>query len=72
MNVRPIIFAMANPNPEISMEQALEGGCFIYGSGKSNMPNQITNSLAYPGIFRAVNQHNIRKITDSMKIQAAK
>lgn len=66
MNPNPIIFALANPYPEISQQEAVEGGCFIYGSGKNNKPNQISNSLVYPGIFKAINEHNIRKITPEM------
>ena len=72
MKPKPIIFALANPIPEISQEDAVEGGCYIYASGKNNRPNQISNSLVYPGIFRAINQLNIRKITPEMEIAVAK
>lgn len=72
MNAKPIIFALANPTPEISQEEAVEGGCFIYASGKNNRPNQISNSLVYPGIFLAINQHTILKITPEMEIVVAK
>ncbi len=71
MNADPIIFSLANPIPEISQQDAMEGGCFIYGSGKNNKPNQISNSLVYPGIFRAINEHDIKMITMEMKIKAA-
>lgn len=71
MKPKPIIFALANPFPEISQEDALENGCFIYASGKNNRPNQISNSLVYPGVFRAINAHNILKITPEMEIMIA-
>lgn len=71
MNDKPVIFALANPYPEINREDALDGGCYIYASGRSDRPNQISNSLAYPGIFKAINEHGIRQITYQMKIQAA-
>ena len=62
MKPKPIIFALANPVPEISPEEAVEGGCYIYASGKNNRPNQISNSLVYPGIFKAINELDILKI----------
>lgn len=71
MNIKPIIFAMANPDPEISKKDAMQGGAFIYGSGRSGQPNQISNSLVYPGIFKAIKDHGIRQITQSMKHMAA-
>lgn len=71
MRPKPIIFALANPTPEISQEDAIEGGCYIYASGKNNRPNQISNSLVYPGIFRGINEHNIRRITPEMEIAVA-
>jgi len=64
MKSKPIIFALANPEPEISREDAIEGGAFIYGSGRSGEPNQISNSLVYPGIFKAINDHHIMQITN--------
>lgn len=54
MNEKPIILALANPDPEISLDDALEGGAFIYGSGRSDFKNQINNSLVFPGIFRGI------------------
>lgn len=51
MNEKPIIFALANPDPEIDMQEAVDAGAFIYGSGRSDYKNQINNSLVFPGIF---------------------
>ncbi len=67
MNEKPIILALANPDPEISLDDALEGGAFIYGSGRSDFKNQINNSLVFPGIFRGIHQHDIPEITEEMK-----
>lgn len=72
MNKKAIVFAMANPIPEIMPEQAKKAGAFIVGTGRSDYPNQINNVLAFPGIFRGALDHNVRKITDNMKIKAAK
>ncbi len=72
MNEGAIIFAMANPTPEISAEEAISGGASIYASGRSDLPNQINNSLVFPGIFRGAIDARVSKITDEMKIKAAK
>lgn len=71
MNKDPIIFAMANPDPEISPDEAREAGCLIYGSGRSDYPNQINNSLVFPGIFRGIHTHNLPAITNEMKLATA-
>lgn len=71
MNEKPIIFAMANPIPEIMPEDAKEAGAFIVGTGRSDFPNQINNVLAFPGIFRGALDIKASKITEKMKIQAA-
>lgn len=68
----PIIFAMANPTPEIMPEEAIRAGAAIVGTGRSDYPNQINNSLAFPGIFRGALDHRVRRITDKHKIAAAK
>lgn len=68
----PIIFAMANPTPEIMPEEAIKAGAAIVGTGRSDYPNQINNSLAFPGIFRGALDNRVRKITDKHKIAAAK
>ena len=64
MNPKSIIFALANPNPEISEKDAIDGGAEIYASGRSDQKNQISNNLVFPGIFRAISEHNLREITD--------
>lgn len=71
MNPQPIIFAMANPNPEILPQEAKEGGAFIVGTGRSDFPNQINNVLAFPGIFRGALDVRASDITDAMKKAAA-
>ncbi len=71
MAPNPIIFALSNPEPEISMQDAKSAGCLIYGSGRSDLPNQINNVLAFPGIFRGALDCRARKITPKMKLAAA-
>jgi malate dehydrogenase (oxaloacetate-decarboxylating) len=71
MNSKPIIFAMANPVPEIFPEEAYENGAFIIGTGRSDYPNQINNLLVFPGIFRGALNAKAKKITNYMKISAA-
>lgn len=66
-----IIFALANPTPEILPDEARAGGAAIIATGRSDFPNQINNVLAFPGIFRAALDHRLPKITDAMKIAAA-
>jgi malate dehydrogenase (oxaloacetate-decarboxylating) len=68
---RPIIFAMANPTPEIVPELARKAGAAVVATGRSDYPNQINNSLAFPGIFRGALDNRVRKITDAMKMRAA-
>ncbi|MBR4496466.1 MAG: NAD-dependent malic enzyme [Acholeplasmatales bacterium] len=72
MNDKPIIFAMANPNPEISYDDAVEAGAYIVGSGRSDYPNQINNVLAFPGLFKGALEVRARKINEEMKLAAAK
>ncbi len=67
-----IVFAMANPMPEIMPDEAKRGGALIVGTGRSDFPNQINNSLAFPGVFRGALDRNIRKITTAMKIKTAR
>jgi len=71
MRERPIIFALANPEPEIVPEEALKAGAFIVATGRSDFPNQINNVLAFPGIFRGALDHGIRRFTDGMLLHAA-
>lgn len=72
MKPDPIIFAMANPVPEIMPEEAKKAGAFIVGTGRSDYPNQINNLLAFPGIFRGALDARARQITEKMKLEAAK
>ena len=67
----PIVFALANPTPEIMPDVALEAGAAIVATGRSDFPNQVNNSLAFPGIFRGALDARVRNITDDMKIAAA-
>ena len=67
----PIVFALANPVPEIMPDVAKQAGVAIIGTGRSDFPNQVNNSLAFPGIFRGALDHGIKKITDQHKLAAA-
>lgn len=71
MSKDPFIFAMANPDPEISYEDAIAGGAYIVGTGRSDYPNQINNVLAFPGLFRGALDANSTQITESMKVVSA-
>ncbi len=72
MAPQAIVFALANPTPEIMPDEAKKGGAMIVATGRSDFPNQINNSLAFPGIFRGALDHKVRRITDEMKLKAAK
>jgi malate dehydrogenase (oxaloacetate-decarboxylating) len=71
MNKDPIVFAMANPIPEIMPDIAKKAGVKIMATGRSDYPNQVNNALAFPGIFRGALDNNVRKITTEHKIAAA-
>ena len=71
MSENPIVFAMANPNPEIGYDDAKEAGAYICGSGRSDYPNQINNVLAFPGLFKGALMAKAKKITEGMKLKAA-
>ncbi len=71
MSKKPIIFALANPTPEIMPDEAKKFGAYISASGRSDFPNQINNSLIFPGLFNGVLKHNIRKITNEIKLNCA-
>lgn len=71
MKENPIVFAMANPEPEIKYEDAIEAGVAVMGTGRSDFPNQINNVLAFPGLFRGALDVRARKITEEMKLAAA-
>ena len=68
---KPIVFAMANPSPEISYEDAQKTKIAVFGTGRSDYPNQINNVLAFPGIFRGALDVGAKKITEEMKIASA-
>ena len=68
----PIIFACANPTPEIFPEDAKAGGAKVVATGRSDYPNQVNNVLAFPGIFRGALDCRASDINDAMKIAAAK
>ncbi len=72
MKPDPIIFALANPVPEILPEEAYDAGALVVGTGRSDFPNQINNVLAFPGIFRGAINVRAPRITASMKIAAAR
>ncbi|MFB8608387.1 NAD(P)-dependent malic enzyme [Enterococcus casseliflavus] len=71
MNEKPIVFAMANPTPEISYDIAKQQGVAVMGTGRSDTPNQINNLLAFPGIFKGALASRATEITTAMKIAAA-
>ena len=71
MNKDAVIFAMANPTPEIMPEDALAGGARIVGTGRSDYPNQINNVLVFPGLFKGALEAKSKKITEEMKLAAA-
>jgi malate dehydrogenase (oxaloacetate-decarboxylating) len=72
MNEKPVIFAMANPTPEIFPDEAKAGGAYIVGTGRSDFPNQINNVLAFPGIFRGALDARAKDITIEMQLAASR
>lgn len=70
MNADPIVFALANPNPEITYENAQKWGVRIIGTGRSDYPNQVNNLLAFPGIFRGALDVRATDINEAMKVAA--
>ena len=72
MAEKPILFPMANPNPEITYDLAKESGAYIVGTGRSDYPNQINNVLVFPGIFKGALAVRAKAITEEMKLAAAK
>ncbi len=72
MNKDSIIFALANPTPEIMPDEAKEAGARIIGTGRADFPNQINNVLVFPGIFKGALSARVKDISDEMKIEAAK
>jgi len=72
MSNDPIVFALANPDPEISLTEAKKTKIKVFGTGRSDYPNQINNVLVFPGIFRGALDSGAKQITDNMKIAAAR
>ncbi len=72
MAPQPIIFALANPTPEIMPDIAKAAGAAVVATGRSDFPNQVNNATAFPGIFRGALDNGVKKITDEHKIAAAK
>jgi len=72
MGSEPIVFALANPEPEILPPQALAAGARIVATGRSDFDNQINNSLAFPGLFKGILASGCVKITDEIKLECAK
>ena len=70
MHRDPIIFAMANPTPEIMPDEAKEAGALVVGTGRSDFPNQVNNVLAFPGIFRGALDVHAKEINEEMKLAA--
>ena len=68
----PVVFAMANPVPEIMPDEAKAGGAAVVGTGRSDYPNQINNVLAFPGIFKGALAVRARDITEGMKVAASR
>ncbi len=71
MREKSIIFALANPIPEIMPDEAKKAGAFIVATGRSDFDNQINNSLAFPGLFRGLIDNNIKKITNEIKLECS-
>lgn len=71
MNKDPIVFALANPTPEIMPDEARAAGVAVIATGRSDFPNQVNNAIAFPGIFRGALDNNVTKITDEHKIAAS-
>ena len=71
MAIDPVIFALANPDPEVTPDVAKAAGAKIIATGRSDFPNQVNNVLAFPGIFRGVLDAKISQIQDKHKLAAA-
>jgi len=71
MNDKPVVFALANPTPEIMPDEAKAAGVAVIATGRSDFPNQVNNAIAFPGIFRGALDNGVAKITDQHKIAAA-
>lgn len=72
MSPQPIVFALANPTPEILPDIAKKAGAAVTASGRSDYPNQINNAIVYPGLFRGMLDHHVTKVDEATKIRTAK
>jgi malate dehydrogenase (oxaloacetate-decarboxylating) len=72
MNDKPIVFALANPNPEIMPEDAMLAGAAVVATGRSDFPNRINNVLVFPGLFKGLISSSKKTVTNQIKIAAAK
>ena len=72
MGEDPVVFAMANPTPEIFPDEALKAGAAVVATGRSDFPNQVNNCLGFPGIFRGALDVRARMINEEMKLAASK
>lgn len=72
MNEKAIIFALANPTPEIMPDEAKDAGAYIIGTGRSDFPNQINNAIVFPGLFRGALDNKVQAISLEMMLQAAR
>jgi malate dehydrogenase (oxaloacetate-decarboxylating) len=71
MNKNPIVFALANPAPEVTEKDAIKWGTAVYANGRSDCTNQINNALVFPGFFKGLLKYRIRNISMEMKVNAA-
>jgi malate dehydrogenase (oxaloacetate-decarboxylating) len=71
MGPRPILFTLANPIPEIMPDEAKAAGAFIVATGRSDFPNQVNNSIVFPGLFKAVLDYHIPQFSNDMFIKVA-
>jgi len=71
MNEKPIVFALANPVPEITPEEALTGGAAVIATGRSDFPNQVNNALVFPGLFRGLLDAGVTKVTTEIQLAVA-
>ncbi len=71
MAEKNVVFAMANPIPEMMLSDAQELGVYVFGTGRSDMPNQVNNSSVFPGLFRGALDVRARQINEPMKLAAA-
>jgi malate dehydrogenase (oxaloacetate-decarboxylating) len=71
MNAKPIVFALANPIPEIMPEEALAGGAAVVATGRSDFPNQVNNALVFPGLFRGLLDNHIKTVTTKIQLAVA-